>query len=1229
MRDRCFVVLLVLVCYSTHLCSMEPAKKQNGHKGFIRNTGQLHDQIGADVPDVLFLHHQPGLTVQLRRTGFSYQAWTAQRVIDESPRRKTLGKPISRVHYAAHRVDIELKGAPARVTVIDSTHILYEDAFEHVDLLFVIDEQGRFDFDVILKDGAEPTAIDFAYAGANEVVVDGNMVRIRTAHGVITDRVNGIGSTDGSHESFGLVSAPSIDWVTYYGGLDEDVLFDVKPLGSGRFVVVGATFSSTDIATTGSFQSTYADSSDGFIAVFTADGLPVWSSYLGDIGEEMIYGVDVTSNGEIVAVGYSTSTTGLANGNAFQDVNGGASDGIVARLDQDGGMIWSTYYGGIGDEVFNAIRERPDGSLVVVGTACSDGLALGNSFQAQHAGSCDGFVVIFRDDGQPIEATYIGGSGEDALSAVDVDAVGTIYTAGYSSSLFEISTVGAHQELNAGVSDMIIASLEGAVRKRWATYVGGFGYDVIEGHGLVVGQSGDLFVFGTTHSDSGIATPLSFQPTYTSEFDAALISFDADGNRRWGTYLGADGFDYAGGIWQATDGSILVAGFSDSFSSLASGDAPFPTNSGFEDGYLNIFTTNGDRMFGSYCGGSSSDYVSTVAEIDRGRYIVVGETLSDDVPTSTGAHQGIFGGGSDGFIFSFTACDLRNALTVGPTDVCVGSNVTYTASGTNAVDFTWLKPRLGQIVGNVGQEIIEIAWGSIGTDTVVCVISDARGCADTVRREVIISDSLQPVVLVLGDTIICTGDSTELETEAGFDVYEWFDEDSNMISSDQRVVVRRGGYYSVRVQGGTCSGRSSDVFITEVQPPVVTVTVQGTELVATVDKAESYQWVDEDGAAISGATSERYSPGADGVYSVVITLGPCTVISEPVDFAMVQETELFTVSDVDFGSLPIDAVINANGGHVNEIIVVNVSTQDLQLDSAVVDDPVFNIPHQFPRILRPGDTSRITIRFLPTEEADFIGRVMVFFGSEVGTSIARGSGRQLAPDETITEVVLQPDRIQVEPGETFDIVLSVGLERPTETTATEYEATMQWDSRVLELVSTPEVFFRTTGREDNYYTAKVPEGQRSVGQRELIRIPFRAKLADVDSTVIVFSGATAFRWKDDTKAFAACRDSVVQVVICREGGDRLITKKATATIEGIVPHPVDDVAQVTLRADQDVSVAIELIDPLGVVVLRTDRSVIASGSSSVALPLNGLPSGPYVIRVLDGWRGDSRTIIHR
>ena len=57
-------------------------------------------------------------------------------------------------------------------------------------------------------------------------------------------------------------------WATYYGGSNNDVAYGVSCDLVGNVFIAGATSSTSDIATPGTYQSTFNDSSDAFVAKF-------------------------------------------------------------------------------------------------------------------------------------------------------------------------------------------------------------------------------------------------------------------------------------------------------------------------------------------------------------------------------------------------------------------------------------------------------------------------------------------------------------------------------------------------------------------------------------------------------------------------------------------------------------------------------------------------------------------------------------------------------------------------------------------------------------------------------------------------------------------------------------------------------------------------------------------------------------------------------------------------
>ncbi len=104
-----------------------------------------------------------------------------------------------------------------------------------------------------------------------------------------------------------IMSAQTRDWATYYGGSErENSYAAVCGAKDSSVILGGATTSTTNIATPGSYQDTNSAasaSSDyiGFIAKFNSNGTRLWGTYFG--GKlTVIIKVKTNSLGEIIIV---------------------------------------------------------------------------------------------------------------------------------------------------------------------------------------------------------------------------------------------------------------------------------------------------------------------------------------------------------------------------------------------------------------------------------------------------------------------------------------------------------------------------------------------------------------------------------------------------------------------------------------------------------------------------------------------------------------------------------------------------------------------------------------------------------------------------------------------------------------------------------------------------------------------------------------------------------------
>jgi hypothetical protein len=134
-------------------------------------------------------------------------------------------------------------------------------------------------------------------------------------------------------------------WGTYFkkaiiNGLGCDL--------QGNVFLTGTTKDVT-LATTGAYQVTLAGGTsegDGFLAKFDPLGSRLWTTFLGGPEDEYLERVICNSLGFVYVMGNTFSSSGVATANAYRPTySGGIWDGIFAKFDNNGGCMWSSYYG--------------------------------------------------------------------------------------------------------------------------------------------------------------------------------------------------------------------------------------------------------------------------------------------------------------------------------------------------------------------------------------------------------------------------------------------------------------------------------------------------------------------------------------------------------------------------------------------------------------------------------------------------------------------------------------------------------------------------------------------------------------------------------------------------------------------------------------------------------------------------------------------------------------------
>lgn len=249
------------------------------------------------------------------------------------------------------------------------------------------------------------------------------------------------GARNGTQDAFvarlnpALASAASLLYSTYLGGSGTEAGKAVAVDSSRNYYVTGCTKSSTFLAGP---KLPYGGGSDAFVLRLNAAGASVgYFTYLGGGGNEEGTGITVQEREDGSRFAYITGWTNSADYPTLNpySLGMGGVDAFVTKLNSNGGIFYSTYLGGSGDDYAAGIAIDPTGAVFVAGqTGSTDYPTTADRIHAARGGK-DAFVTrlnLFGD--QLLYSTYLGGSGDDCANAVATDGTSTAYVAGLTAS---------------------------------------------------------------------------------------------------------------------------------------------------------------------------------------------------------------------------------------------------------------------------------------------------------------------------------------------------------------------------------------------------------------------------------------------------------------------------------------------------------------------------------------------------------------------------------------------------------------------------------------------------------------------------------------------------------------------------------------------------------------------------------------------------------------------------
>lgn len=797
---------LVLILFSITFIAQ---KRSNDHP-FYENKGQIVDQEGKENTEVRYLLNSPGLNVQIKANGFSYDVYEVEKKAQKGKvDKEILKKPLNRraikidINYKYHRVDIDFVDSkitpeiivegqskdyenyynlPDKKEGVSFVHrykkVTYKNLYNNIDLVFFKPEDSTkpVEYNFLVHPGGRMSDIKMKFKGARtrlrngKIAMDlrfGEMQENIPNSWIENDKKQSIAVNykDLGNQTFGFESSinssdktividptPTRIWGSYFGGNGEDY-GQLKTDANNDVYIYGVTESKNNIATTGASQITIKGGYDSFITKIDKDGQQkLWGTYYGNKYDDNIGSVDFDSNNNV----YFGVTTNIPNpaypGN------------------------WLYFFPKI-----VLLKLKPDGSL---------------EFEKRFIDDIPGYF-------------FLGYSGENLLVSDVAVTNNKVYLVGTTTIKSGLSTPGAFQENPdaVGFQSGFITQFDINGNLGWSTYFSGDHATSLEQ--IINTENNDIEILGNTRaSNIPMINPIKSE-NKTGETDGLYFKFSDTGSLLYSTYIGETTFDYfqyarrigdkvylsgeksigsvQSGIYYIIDtntnsilsqksfglfdtlqnwtfidrtGNLFVTGLlqNRSLASLITTPGAYlenPTNT--TNAFYIKYDSDLNKIWGTFYVGDGATQLAQTTQDDEGNLFFYGMSSNNRTGISTpGAFQQTGGHPSnDMYIAKFRDCSSFAQLTSN-SPVCVGSEIQLGATG--GATYEWTGPN--GFTSDLQNPKIPNA-SSTADGTYSCKVSGTAGCDTTATITIAVGDTIKPIPNA-SSLLKITGDCTTI-----------------------------------------------------------------------------------------------------------------------------------------------------------------------------------------------------------------------------------------------------------------------------------------------------------------------------------------------------------------------------------------------------------------------------------------------------------------------------------
>lgn len=527
--------------------------------------------------------------------------------------------------------------------------IVYEGLYDNIDLVYMVVPQG-IKYEFIVHPGGDLDDIRSRYEGGTPVT-DGEDLFIRTSVGTLMDTGLFVYQDEGVPLEARMVVTK--DTVTY------DVEYDRT-----RTLVIDPILFNPEWNEKILTYSTFINGSFGDISK---------SIELDSSGLALIAGETMSDN---------FPTTPGAYDRTYDWV-----DSFVLKMNHNGSnLTFSTYIGGTHLDHIYSMTIDPNDDIYLTGkTYSTDFPTTSGVYDETHNDGNDIFVTKMKSTGDALLfSTYIGGSGNDMASGLDLDGSNNIYLTGETWSKDFPNTTGAFRNNMSGFIDLFVLKLKSdGSDLAYSSFLGGNMTEYKPA--ITVDSSGSAYVTGETYSSDFPNTTGAYDTTFNGSRDAFITKFLPNGSGLdYSTFLGGDNLDIGSTLIVDPSGSVYVSGYTFSTDFPITNDAYDPVMGGVYDMYVTKINPSGtDVTYSTFMGGDGGDFPGSLVLLPSGDLMIAGHTSSGNFPVTPGSLDETPNGASDAFIsiLNFTTANLSFSTYLGGLDPDKAHGVAYDPAG--------------------------------------------------------------------------------------------------------------------------------------------------------------------------------------------------------------------------------------------------------------------------------------------------------------------------------------------------------------------------------------------------------------------------------------------------------------------------------------------------------------------------------------------------------------------